>query len=277
MVEAAHKAGRVLGVMENVRYAAGSRHARWAIEQGLIGAVQMVASVSIGSTDWAPDRVVADTPWRHRRVEAGGGPSLDIGVHMFHGLRYICGDISGISALLRTFEPVRLLQNPAEEAPERVAADADDAYFSLLEFAGGGIGMASVTWAGHGEPTGLPEGRVIYGSKGVIKGGRLLADGQAPVALAGIFAERAPAELNERYFPLGLTDTFALGSYDFLRAIETGGEMEASGEEGLRDVATAFALIESSARRCMVLVEDVYTGKVATEQVAINEHYGLRG
>lgn len=277
MVEAARKAGRVLGVMENVRYAPGTRHARWAIDEGLIGAVQMVASVGIGSTDWAPDRVVADTPWRHRRAEAGGGPSLDIGVHMFHGLRYICGDISGVSALVRTFEPVRLLRNPAGQVIERVAADADDAYFSLLEFAGGGIGTASVTWAGHGEPTALPDGRVIYGSKGVIKGSRLLADGQPPVALAGLFAERAPSTLKERYFPFGLTDTFALGSYDFLRAIETGGQMEASGEEGLRDVATAFALIESSATRCMVQVDDVYTGKVAAEQGAINAHYGLRG
>jgi hypothetical protein len=105
----------------------------------------------------------------------------------------------------------------------------------------------------------------------------LLADRQPPVTLAGLFAERAPSALKERYFPFGLTDTFALGAYDFLRAIETGGQMEASGEEGLRDVATAFALIESSASRCLVQVEDVYTGKVAAEQAAINAHYGLRG
>jgi 1,5-anhydro-D-fructose reductase (1,5-anhydro-D-mannitol-forming) len=275
MVDAAQAAGRVLGVMENVRYAGGSRHAAFAIDRGAIGAVQMAASVAIGSSDWSPDRVVADTPWRHIAAQAGGGATLDIGVHMFHGLRYLCGEVATVSALVRTFEPVRVVRDPAGGAVRPVPADADDAYFTLFEFVRGGIGMASVTWAGHGEPTSLPDGRVIYGSKGAIKGGRLFADGHEPVPLADYFRAAAPAELVDRYFPFGLTDTFALGAHDFFRAIETGGQMEASGEEGLRDVATAFAMIEASHARQVVRVEDVLSGKIAAAQEPINANYGL--
>lgn len=277
MVDAARKAGKVLGVMENVRYAAGSRYAAWAIEQGLLGDVQMVASVSIGTRDWSPDRVVADTPWRHIARQAGGGATLDIGVHMFHGIRYLCGEVATTSALVRTFEPLRYLRSPAGEVLETVAADADDAFFSLFELERGGIGMASFTWAGHGEPTGLPDGRVIYGTRGVIKGGRLIQDGREPESLDVVFEREAPAAVKEHFFPFGLTDTFALGAYDFFRAIERGTQMEASGEEGLRDVAVAFAMIEASYARQVVRVEDVLSGRVAAAQQPLNEYYGLAG
>jgi predicted dehydrogenase len=278
MVEAAHQSGCVLGVMENVRYGAGTRHAGWAIQQGAIGDVQMVASVSIGTRDWSPDRVVADTPWRHVAAQAGGGATLDIGVHMLHGLRYLCGEVATVSALVRTFEPRRVLRAEGQ-ATQVVAADADDAYMALLEFAGGGIGMTSFTWAGHGEPTGLPEGRVIYGSKGVIKGSRLLVDGQEPVSLADLFQREAPDALKSQYFPFGLTDTFALAAYDFCRAIETGtpSAMEMNGEEGLRDLATAFAMVESSHARQVVTVEGVLSGKIATAQRPVDDYYGLSG
>ena len=207
--------------------------------------------------------------------QAGGGATLDIGVHMFHGVRYLCGEVATMSALVRTFEPARYLRSPAGDVLETVAADADDAYFSLFELAGGGIGMASFTWAGHGEPTGLPDGRVIYGTRGAIKGGRLLQDGREPVGLDTVFEREASAAVKERFFPLGLTDTFALGAYDFFRAIEQGAQMEASGEEGLRDVAVAFAMVEASHARQVVRVEDVLAGRIAAAQRPINEYYGL--
>ena len=277
MVEAARAAGVVLGVNENVRYAAGSRQAAWAIAQGLIGDVQMAASVSIGTRDWSPDRVVADTPWRHIVTQGGGGATLDMGVHMFHGLRYLCGEIDTMQALVRTFEPVRLLKDAAGQVRERVAADADDAYFALFDFARGGVGMASFTWAGHGSPTGLPEGRAIYGSRGALKGGTLERDGQAPAPLTEVFQREAPDELKRRDFPLGLTDTFALCFYDFFTAIERGGRMEADGEEGLRDTATAFAMLEASRAGRPVRVEEVLSGAVAAAQRPIDEHFGLVG
>jgi len=97
MVAAARRNRVTLGVTENVRYAEGSRMARWAIERGDLGDIQMVASVGIGTEAWSPDKIVADTPWRHSRVLAGGGATLDIGVHLFHRVRYLCGDVRSIA------------------------------------------------------------------------------------------------------------------------------------------------------------------------------------
>lgn len=275
MVDAARRNGVTLGVTENVRYAESSRLARWAIARGEIGAVQTVASVAIGSREWSPDKVVADTPWRHSRVLAGGGATLDIGVHLFHRIRYVCGEVRRVSALVRTIEPVRFRRDNAGHVIEEIHPDADDAFMATFELGNGAIGTAAFTWAGHGEPTGLPEGLVIYGSKGCIKGDTLYRDGQDPVGLRELFNRQADDAERERWLPLGLTDTFAAGFYDFLRAVEARRQPEASGDEGLRDLASAFSLIESSFLGQSVAMDEVLTGEVRTAQRDIDTHYGL--
>jgi predicted dehydrogenase len=275
IVDAARAHGVTLGVTENVRYAPTARAARWAIERGDLGTPQMVASIALGTAEWSPDRVVADTPWRHVRVLAGGGATLDIGVHLFHRIRYLCGDVATVGALARTFEPIRYRRDENGNVLETIRADADDAFMATFELANGAIGEMSFTWAGHGPATSLPDGMVIYGTKGCLKGSTLYRDGQPPVEVLDLFeAETTPAE-RERWIPRGLTDSFAAGFYDFLTAIERGGQPGASGEEGLRDVATAFAILESSHAGHPVAVDDVLSGKVRAAQREIDEHYGL--
>ncbi len=275
MVDAAERNGTTLGVTENVRYAAATRAARWAIERGYLGDVQMVASIGIGTGEWSPDKVVADTPWRHQRVMAGGGATLDIGVHLFHRVRYLCGEVARVGGVVRTFEPVRYRRNVQGTVLETIHPDADDAFMSTFELQNGGIGQMSFTWAGHGEPTSLPDGMVIYGSKGCLKGGTLLRDGQPPISVMDLFNEETTPDEKERWLPLGLQDSFAAGFYDFMRAIEQGTQPEASGEEALRDVATTFAIIESSSLGRAVDVEAVVRGDIRDAQRVIDEHYGL--
>ena len=45
------------------------------------------------------------------KLFAGGGASLDIGVHLLHELRYLAGPIDTISGVTRIFEPARALSN----------------------------------------------------------------------------------------------------------------------------------------------------------------------
>jgi 1,5-anhydro-D-fructose reductase (1,5-anhydro-D-mannitol-forming) len=275
MVDAGRRNGVTLGVTENVRYQSSTRAARWAIDRGDLGTPQLVASIGVGTAEWSPDKAVADTPWRHVQVLAGGGPTLDIGVHLFHRVRYLCGEVSQVAAFARTFEKTRYRRDAAGNVIESFACDADDAFMASFELANGGIGQMSFTWAGHGEPTSLPDGMVVYGSKGNLKGGTLNRDGKPPVAAVDLFRAEASLEEQEKWIPLGLTDSFAAGFYDFLTSIERGGQPEASGEEGLRDVATAFAVLESSYARRAVSVEDVLTGRVRDAQRTIDANYGL--
>ena len=275
LVETAARRGLTLGVTENVRYQESSRLARWAIERGELGAMQMVAAVAIGTPEWSPDRIVADTPWRHQKLLAGGGATLDIGVHLAHRLRYLAGEVRTMTAVTRVFEPQRVRRDRAGRIVERVGADADDAFFALPQFATGATGLLSFTWAGHGEPTGLPEGLALYGTHGCLKGLTLVRDDGARADLRDLFKREADAATREHFFPHSLTDTFALGMLDWLRAIRAGGQPEANGEEGLRDLATAYAILESATTGGPVAVADVLAGRLATYQRPIDAHYGL--
>lgn len=274
LVEAAERRGLTLGVAETVRYQRPTRLARWLIERGEIGRPQMVAAVSIGTAEWSPDRIVAETAWRHRRLEAGGGASLDMGVHLAHRLRYLIGEVDTMTAVARVFEPERVRRDAEGRVVERVAADADDAFFALPEFEGGATGTVSFTWAGHGEPTRFPEGTIVYGDRGCLKGTTVVRDGGVREDGAELFAREA-GDARERYFPFGLTDPFALGYLDWLRAIRAGGQPETSGADALRDLATAYAIMESATARAPVAVADVLAGRIDAYQQPIDAFYGL--
>jgi predicted dehydrogenase len=275
LVEAAEAAGLALGVMENVRFQESVRLSRWAIERGELGALQMLAAISLGTGEWSPDRVVADTPWRHNKLEAGGGTSIDIGVHLAHRLRYLAGEVRTMTAIARVFEPTRELRDADGHIFGHFPADADDAFFALPEFESGAAGTISFTWAGHGEPTSLPEGTAIYGERGCLKGTTVIRDGGEQIDLRDLFNAESSPETRNAYFPRGVTDTFALAYRDWLDAIAAGRQPEMNGREGLLDLATAFAIMESATARQAVAVADVLSGEVDTYQQPINKHYGL--
>ena len=271
MVDAAQAHHVALGVMENLRYAPNVRVARWLIDQGYLGTIQMIARWGIGTREWSPDKVVAETPWRHQKLFAGGGASLDIGVYLLHELRYLAGPIETVSGVTRIFEPTRWLSTPDARFP----CDVDDAFFATVGFASGAVGQLTFTWAGHGAPVGLPDGLVIYGSRGCLQGDTLTLDDGTTRSAAELFDAQVDAATREARFPHGLRDAFALALLDFREAIAGGRDPEASGREGLFDLAAAFGICESAVLGRPVSVDDLLAGRVAEYQAPIDRHYGF--
>jgi predicted dehydrogenase len=236
--------------------------------------LQMAFIGGIGGP-WSPDKIVAETPWRHKKLLAGGGGAIDIGVHAMHWLRYVCGEVDSVQGMVRTFEPVRVLRDEAGEVVEKVTADVDDTYLATVSFANGAIGQMMWSWAGHGAATGIPNGPVFYGAKGSLHGDDLyLADGQKQSAKA-LFEAELDEVTRAEWFPHGFTDPFAIQQLDWLQAIERGGQPETDGEEGLRDLAAAFAIIESARLGRRVSLEEILQGEVAGYQAEIDDYYGL--
>jgi predicted dehydrogenase len=275
LVDLAAQKQRVLGVAEVVRYGEGGRANAWVIRNGLIGQLQMYVHGIAGLWGWSPDRIVAKTPWRHQKLLAGAGPAVDMGVHFFHNVRYQCGEVAEVWGRTATFEPVRRSLDATGQEVERVQNEVEDTFFCTFTLENGAQGVMFASWAGHGEPTHVEGTPVIYESKGCIKGGKLIQDGKEPRSVRQAFAEGASAQEKERCFPFGLKDGFALEFLDFLRAIERSKAMEVTGEEGLRDLATAYAVVESAALNRPVAVADVLAGQVETYQAPLNQHYGL--
>jgi predicted dehydrogenase len=232
----------------------------------------------VGGGDWPPDNIVAKTPWRHRKLEAGGGPAVDGGVHMFHRMRYLFGEIDEIGALAPTLEPRRYTRDASGQIVESLENEVEDAFFANLKFANGAIGTAFAGVVGHGGPAGITGGTAIYGTRGVLTGGELLLDGDQRASAQEIFDQDPSAELarlKEHWFPLGVKDGFGLQHLDFYRAIESGGRAEVDGMDGLRDLACSYAVLESATLNRPVKVADVLAGAVDAYQREIDVHYGL--
>lgn len=279
LVEMAKANGLTLGLFENVRQAEATRAAAWAIEQGTIGDLQLALFGGIGGL-WSPDKIVAETPWRHRKLEGAGGGAIDIGVHVMHWVRYVCGEIAAVSGTVRTFEPLRhLYGDPA--TGESVEAGVDDTYLATVTCENGALAQLMWSWATHGEETPIPGAPVFYGSRGCIKGGEIIDDDGNRRDLLQTFWNEAEAGLLDRLFAVvgpaatRLTDPFAIQQYDWLRAIEGGGQPETDGEEGLRDLAAAFGMIESSLLQRTVSMDELLSGAVRGYQQEIDEYYGL--
>ena len=272
MVEAAEKEGKVLGVAEVLRYGPDTRMIKWTIDQGYIGEVQMIVNAIIGCY-WSPDKIAAGTPWRHKKVTAGGGPSIDVGVHIFDMARYYCGEIEEVEGVTKVFENIRVTRDESGNIINKVDNEVDDTFVAVTKFDSGALGLFTFSWALHGEPTVVDT--VIYGSKGCIKNKTLISDDGTRIPIKELFERNASKEVKERFFPMGITDWFALEHLDFLKAIWENTQMETSGREGLRDLAVSYALIESSRLKRAVKVDDVESGKIGEYEKEINAYYGL--
>jgi len=226
-------------------------------------------------TWWAPDLIVAETPWRHE-LKQGGGISLDLGPHFFDMIRYIGGgEIKTVSAQTQVVEPIRYLVREGKKTSP-INCEADDSFFANFRNKKGACGTLFGSWAGRGSPTTVAEGPVFYGSNGRVTGDEIHIDGESkPECLSERYTKEAPTQLQEKHFPMGLTNNFALASYDWLRAIETGKQPECTGREGLMDLACAYAVVESSLAQREVTIDEIVSGTLRDYQRPIDQHYGL--
>jgi predicted dehydrogenase len=180
-----------------------------------------------------------------------------------------------VSAVARTFERQRYLRDQAGALIQTVKANVDDTYMATAGFENGSIGQLLWSWAGHGAALSIPDAPAFYGSEGCLQGDRLITDSGKQTSLLANFDANLSQRQREEFFPLGLTDPYAIQQWDWLQAIRQGRDPETSGVEGLHDLACAFAMLESSAVRRQVTLQEVLSGAVNTYQQEIDAHYGL--
>lgn len=265
----------VLGVFENARNRPVTRHWKWLFDSGVGGALQMVLFGVVGAW-WAPNRIVAETPWRHR-LDEGGGLSLDMGVHQFDIVRHLAGEIKSVTGRTAIMEPRRITADANGRVVQEIDCDADDTFFASFETESGVAGDLHASWCGHGEPTKIGQGFVFYGGKCRVTGDDVTFDNRPAESLAALYDTQAEEATRNRDFPFGLSDGFALNQYDWLRAVAQRREPETSGREGLRDLAAAYAIVESAKAGRTVEVEEVLSGALRDYQRPIDEKFGLSG
>jgi predicted dehydrogenase len=273
MCEEAEARDRVLGVFENARNRPGTRHLQWLFAGGRGGDLQMVLLGNAG-TWWAPNRIVAETPWRHRRTDAGG-ITLDLGVHQANVIRYVAGEVTDVDGRTAVLEPVRYTLDKQGAVVEQMDCDADDTFFATLATDRGVTANLFASWGGHGASTVVGQGAVFYGSRCRVTGDEVDFDDGDTCSLTELYEEGCDLDQRHRHFPLGLNDGFALNQCDWLDAVRHRRQPETSGREGLRDLAVAYAVLESHQAGRRVTVDEVAAGALRDYQRPLDEKYGL--
>jgi hypothetical protein len=72
-----------------------------------------------------------------------------------------------------------------------------------------------------------------------------------------------------------MSNEFGIAQLDWIRAIEETREPQTSGREGLADLASAFAVLESNLAGRRVTVDEVINGDVSDYQIHISKHFEI--
>ncbi len=163
MVEAAHRTGRVLEVAFNHRRRGDIQALKAAIESGRIGRPYHARAVWLRRAG-----IPALGSWFTNREMAGGGPLIDIGVHVLDYALHLFGEprVTAVSAVTHSELGVRGRGGAAGNKQDVGSAyEVEDLASMLLRLEGGGSIVLETSWAAY-RPAGDEFGITLYGTEG---------------------------------------------------------------------------------------------------------------
>ncbi len=275
MIDSAVAHDRVLAVAEMVRHIELHRAQHWAVDSGRIGSVQFVAHREMG-VPGRPPQFGSGNLWRHQVNRVGSNTAVDLGVHRLHMIEYIAGRIEAVSGMAGTLEPVKAAPDEHADYAE-VRDESDDFCISQLRLAGGGFGQVLIARGLHGQPLDQPHVTAYYGDSGSIVGRKICDDRGNMADVIDLLRRDADRSVLDKWFPGGIRHEFGLQFADFLAAAASGGRIapECDGRQGLRDLALAYAQLESSALGREITPEEVIDRRAYAWQGPIDELLGL--
>jgi predicted dehydrogenase len=235
ILEAKEKSGKILMMAHQMRWEGLSRALKQHIENGKLGTIYNA------KTGWLRKKGIPGWgSWFTRMEESGGGPLIDIGVHMLDLTLYLMGNPKPVSVFGSTY---------AEFGPKRQGIgnwgtpnwegyyDVEDLASALIKFDNGATLSLEVSWAAH--TAGLSEDPFVYlmGTEG---GGSMVGSTGKLVSHEGnIIIESSIA-------PLEGEDSRTLLSKHFLECIREGKEPITTALSGYTNNRILDAIYESS-------------------------------
>ena len=163
MVDAAHASGRVLEVAFNHRRRGDIEALKAAIDGGQIGRPYHARAIWLRRAG-----IPALGSWFTNREMAGGGPLIDIGVHVLDYALHLFGEprVTAVSAVTHAELGIRG-RGGATAAKQHVgsAYEVEDLASLLLRLDGGGSIVLETSWAAY-RPAGDEFGITLYGTAG---------------------------------------------------------------------------------------------------------------
>ncbi|MCK6067640.1 MULTISPECIES: Gfo/Idh/MocA family protein [Microbacterium] len=254
MVAAARTSGRVLQVAFNHRQRGDVRALAAEAASGALGRIYHVRASWLRRSG-----IPALGSWFTSRELAGGGPLVDIGVHMIDAVLDLMGEPRVLSASAVThaeFGPRGLGGPDAATGGKQFtgsAFDVEDFATVLLRLEGGASVALDTSWASY-RPEGDEFGFVVYGTEG---GAELRVVDYAPATDVPLYAGTTDA-VADRVLPGGEPAGHQGVVDEFIRTIRTPALWAASdGSQAARRAAIIDACYRSAAEGREVAVEDV--------------------
>ncbi|MCC6605705.1 MAG: Gfo/Idh/MocA family oxidoreductase [Anaerolineae bacterium] len=263
MYEAADAAGIVHYVNHNYRRCPAVMLAKRLIDEGKIGRIFHWRGAYL--QDWIVDPNFPLT-WHLRAETAGTGPHGDLNSHSIDLARFLVGDIKSVAAMMTTFIKERPLPGAGAatfsagsgESTEMGQVTVDDASFMVAEFENGALGTFEASRFAPGRKN--YNYFEIYGSEGSIvfnlermnelqlflRNDPAYAQGFRTI----IATEGGQHEYVANWWPpghiIGYEHEFHHAVVDFMKAIETGGEIRPNFYDGVKEVEVLQAGVQSA-------------------------------
>lgn len=239
IAEAAAKSDRALMIGFNNRYRKDSRLLKQQIEEGRLG------DIYYAKAGWLRDaNDFFLTGWFTQKSKSGGGPLIDLGVHMLDLSLWFMGNPRPVSVSGSVYH--KFTDVMRKNAPD---ADVEDLATALIKLDNGGTITLDVSWISYIEQSNQIYAQ-LFGSKGGARIDR--ADGNEDLTILssqdGYTMRQMPIpgwrQRTERGFML--YDSFATEISDFIDSIRAGVQPGATVTHGL-DVLRVLDAIYKSA------------------------------
>ncbi len=220
MIDACHANGVQLMVCYYQRYNSRHQQIRELLATGVIG---QISAVRLNFSDYFPP-----TPgyWHHNPAISGGGALMDLGVHCLDLLRFLCGEVTEVMAMVETL---------AADSP------VEDTATLLLKLANGAQAVITSHWSTANFEPQQSNGLEICGTLGTIQAAPVQAkDSSGSLRL---ITETGVQDFSVA--PGGQRPHVALLE-DFARAIDTGAPSPIPGAEGLAGLRLIEAARQSA-------------------------------
>ena len=217
MVRACQESGVVLGTNHHLRNAVTHRTMRKLIAEGAIG---KPLAARVFHAVYLPPRLQG---WRLERPEAGGGVILDITVHDADTLHFVLGDDA---------EEVTALS----EQQGLGKSGLEDAVMGVIRFKNGLLAQFHDAFTIRHAPTGLE----VHGTEGSLFAEEVMT--QEPTGRLFLRREETRQEID-----LGTHENLYVHQVrHFNGAVRGHGKPFATGEDGIRSLAVAIAVLDST-------------------------------
>jgi len=254
MVEAATKAHRVLQVVFNHRVRGDVQTLKRAVDEGTLGEIYYAKAY------WMRRRGIPGAgTWFVNKEKAGGGPLIDLGVHMLDMSLNLLGEPEILTVSASTYNELGKsgegVDAGARKSGSGHAFEVEDLASAFLRLANGATLLLEASWATHSS-AGDDFGVVLYGTRGGAAINVKKYEWQDTLDIYTTVAG-VPATIHPQV-PRG--DGHLTVVRNFVNAINEGNWSLHNGTEGLRRVRVIDACYLSALQGREVVLGDVLQG-----------------